>query len=121
MALRIEDRPEEADEQPRIADVASYVRRVAGRELTAAMVGAKDVTTVDRWAEGHAAPDRGSARRLRDAYAVTRTLLRAEPSETARAWLMGMNPALDDRAPAAVLAEDPAAVLRAARFLVANG
>jgi hypothetical protein len=32
-----------------------------------------------------------------------------------------MNPLLDDRAPAAVLEDDPAAVIRAARFFAANG
>jgi hypothetical protein len=38
-----------------------------------------------------------------------------------QAWLLGMNPLLDDRAPAVVLSEDPAAVMRAARYFVANG
>lgn len=58
---------------------------------------------------------------LRDAYEVTRTLRAVESSEVVRAWLLGMNPMLDDRAPATVLREDPAAVLRAARFFAANG
>jgi hypothetical protein len=65
--------------------------------------------------------DTRTEQRLRDAYGVAQPLLEVEDPDTVRAWLLGMNPLLDDRAPAAVLAEDPDAVLRAARFFVANG
>ena len=41
--------------------------------------------------------------------------------ETVRAWFVGMNPDLDDRAPALVLGEDPVGVLQAARAFLAHG
>ena len=37
------------------------------------------------------------------------------------AWFIGMNPDLDDRAPALMLAEEPQEVLLAARNFLANG
>ena len=52
---------------------------------------------------------------------MAQTLFAVESTEVVLAWLLGMNPQLDDRAPASVLAEDPAGVMRAARFFVANG
>jgi hypothetical protein len=42
-------------------------------------------------------------------------------SETVRAWFVGMNPDLDDQAPALLLGDDPHAVLLAARSFLANG
>jgi hypothetical protein len=98
-----------------------FLRSSLGAPLTAALTGASGVTGVSAWIAGRATVDSRSEQRLRDAYGVATTLLDAESPETVQAWLLGMNPLLDDRAPAAVLPEDPAAVMRAARFYVANG
>jgi hypothetical protein len=38
-----------------------------------------------------------------------------------RAWFMGMNPELDDQAPARVLRREPERVLQAARQFLAGG
>jgi hypothetical protein len=62
-----------------------------------------------------------SEQRLRQAYQGTQFLLEAEAPDTVRAWFMGMDPYLDDQAPALVLRDDPAAVLRAARAFRAGG
>ena len=97
------------------------LRSSIGVPLTAALMGAGSTAAVNAWIAGRAPMDHRAEQRLRDAYRVTQTLLAIETPEIVRAWLLGMNPALDDRAPAAVLAEDPAAVIRAARFFVANG
>ena len=88
---------------------------------TAARTGGGSVACVSDWIDGQAPLDGGVEQRLRNAYDVTQTLLEVESTEIVQAWLLGMNPQLDDRAPASVLAEDPAAVMRAARFFVANG
>lgn len=92
-----------------------------GAPLTAALTGAGSVSRVNAWIEGRATVDGETERRLRSAFEVAETLLAVESIEVVRSWLLGMNPQLDDRAPAAVLAEDPAGVIRAARFFVANG
>jgi hypothetical protein len=59
--------------------------------------------------------------RLRSALAIADLLLEEEGQETVRAWFVGKNPVLGDRAPAIVLADDPEKVRRAARDLVAHG
>ena len=97
------------------------LRLSLGAPLTAALIGAGSVAGVRDLIAGRATIDSRTERRLRDAYGVTQTLLEVELPETVRAWLLGMNPLLDDRAPAAVLSEDPAAVIQAARYFVANG
>jgi len=61
--------------------------------------------------------------RLRDAFQIARLLTLADSAETARAWFIGMNPQLADRAPFAVLGEEPEAaprVLAAAKAFVAG-
>ena len=92
-----------------------------GAPLTAAITGADGVAGVGAWIAGRAAIDHGTEQRLRAAHDLTQQLLEVESPETVRAWLLGMNPLLEDRAPAAVLAENPAAVIRAARYFAANG
>jgi hypothetical protein len=97
------------------------LRSSLGAPLTAALTGVSSVADVSDWIAGRAGVDSRTERRLRDAFQVTQVLLEVESPETVRAWLLGMNPLLDDRAPAAVLPEDPAAVIRAARLFAANG
>ena len=97
------------------------LRSSLGAPLTAALTGAGSVARVNAWIDGRVPVDSQVEQRLRSAYDVTQTLLAVESTEVVRAWLLGMNPQLDDRAPASVLAEDPAGVMRAARFFVANG
>lgn len=91
------------------AMMRKYLRENLGGALASALTRADGTDTIP----AHQA--------LRDAYEITRTLRAVESPEVVQAWLLGMNPMLDDRAPAVVLREDPAAVLRAARFFAANG
>ena len=97
------------------------LRSSLGAPLTAARVGAGGVSGVGDLLAGRTTIDAKTEQRLRNAYGVTQTLLEVDEADTVRAWLLGMNPLLDDRAPAAVLAENPDAVIRAARSFVANG
>lgn len=64
---------------------------------------------------------RESEDRLRNALTIADLLLEEESQETVRAWFVGKNPILGDRAPAIVLADDPVMVRRAARDLMAHG
>jgi hypothetical protein len=72
-------------------------------------------------------PDRGYSyhrmieQRLRHAFQIVQLLLERESAETVRAWLVGMNPELEDRAPVLLLAEEPTRVLQAARAFLAHG
>ena len=94
---------------------------VLGERLVALIAGVKDAKTVRKWARGELSPHPEAERRLRDAFHVTQLLLQQECADTIRAWFIGMNPDLDDQAPALLLAENPQAVLGAARNFLAYG
>jgi hypothetical protein len=60
---------------------------------------------------------------LTAAFQVAKLIELATSAEVARAWFLGMNPALNDELPAQVIAEDPTdggrRVMRAARTFLA--
>lgn len=97
------------------AAVAEYLQGVLGQRLTAVIAGVSDAKAVGQWAKGGQTPHSEAERRLRDAYQVTQLLMQREAADTVRAWFRGMNPHLDDEAPALALATEPARVLQAAR------
>lgn len=104
-----------------VAEVAAYLQEVLGSKLTAYIAGAEDSKSVSRWVRG-TAPREDSERRLRTAYQVFHLLLSEESDHTVRAWFIGMNPQLDDEAPATALAQDRAQdVLAAARAFITGG
>jgi len=94
---------------------------VLGQRLVAVIAGVNDAKAVGKWARGERSPHPEAERRLRDAFHVAQLLLQNESAETVRAWFLGMNPDLDDQAPALALAEHPNEVLQAARAFLANG
>jgi hypothetical protein len=104
-----------------IAAIARYVEDVLGQRLTAVVAGTSDAKAVSKWASGKRSPHPDADRNLRHAFHVVQLLMEYESAETVRAWFLGMNPDLDDAAPALVLADDPARVLQAARSFLANG
>ena len=94
---------------------------VLGQRLVALIAGVSDAKAVGKWARGERSPHPDAERRLRHAFQIVQLLLQYESAETVRAWFLGMNPELADRAPALVLAEDPISVLQAARVFLAHG
>lgn len=104
-----------------LPEVARELENVLGQRLTAVIAGVSDAKAVGKWARGDRAPRPDAEQHLRDAYYVMRVLLQVESPATIRAWFVGMNPELDDRAPALVLGEDAARVLQAARTFLAHG
>jgi hypothetical protein len=76
-------------------------------------------TTPISGAGPHPSPD--IERRLRDAFGVAQILLQVESLQAVRGWFLGMNPELDDRSPALVIADEPGLVADAARIFVATG
>lgn len=107
--------------QLRISDIAQRLQQVLGQRLAAVLAGVRDAKAVGRWAREEREPHPANEIRLRTAYRVTALLLSANAPETIRAWFSGLNPVLDDRSPAQVLAEKPEEVLVAAREFLANG
>jgi hypothetical protein len=99
---------EEATRLP-IDAVAAYLQEQLGQKLTAYVAGVTDAKMVGRWAAGKAAPRDEREMRLRDAFKATKMLVAAFGAQTAKAWWVGSNTRLDDRAPAAIVrgATDP--------------
>ena len=91
-----------------IDSIAGYLQEVLGQRITAYAIGVKDPRTIGRWARGDGAqrPREASALRLRGLFEITQLLLGRESTDTVRAWLMGANPLLDDRAPLELLHKD---------------
>jgi hypothetical protein len=101
--------------------MATYLQEMLGQKLTAVVVDIKDPKEVGRWARGVHAPRPETERHLRSAFQIAMLLAQVESPETVRAWFMGMNPQLDDRAPALMVVKEPASVMQAARAFLAGG
>ena len=104
-----------------IAPVVETLQDVLGQRLTAVIADVSDAKAVGKWSRGGRSPQPESEQRLRNAFHVVQLLLQRESPATVRAWFMGMNPELEDRAPALMIGEDPTRVLQAARTFLANG
>jgi hypothetical protein len=92
-----------------VAEIATYLQLQLGQKLTAYLAGVTDPKMVGRWAAGKARPRDEREMRLRDAFKATKMLVEAFGAATAKAWWVGSNTRLDDRAPAAIVrhAADP--------------
>jgi hypothetical protein len=60
---------------------------------------------VNQWAAGDRTPSAGVDQRLRLALQLTLMISEADGPRVAQSWFMGMNPVLDDDAPARLLRE----------------
>lgn len=101
--------------------IVRYLQDLLGQRLTAVIAGVSDAKAVGRWARGTQTPHPDTEKRLRLAYQIAQMLMTSESSDTVRAWFIGMNPELDDEAPALMLGTEPLRVLQSARFFLANG
>jgi len=101
--------------------IVSSLQDTLGQRLVAVIASVSDAKAVGKWARGERSPHPETEKRLRNAYQIVQLLLERESAETVRAWFVGMNPDLDDRAPALVLGEDPVGVLQSARAFLAHG
>jgi hypothetical protein len=87
--------------------VVTSLRKTLGSRLVAYLGGATSTRTAAAWAEGSTAPDPDTATRLRIAYEAALILaLRWDPT-TIGTWFEGMNPELDDEAPARLIRAAP--------------
>lgn len=93
-------RPEHRHIDQSLADIASVLQEHLGQKLTAHMAGLADPKAIGKIARGARSPREEAEKRLRAAYRVLTILLDDESAHTVRAWFIGMNPQLDDDAPA---------------------
>lgn len=96
------------------------VRSLLGARLTAYIGGAASTATVADWATEGRGPNPEIVARLRVADAAARLLLDRDEPAVVQAWFNGMNPGLNDTAPARLLRDGDLAtagpeVLTAAR------
>jgi hypothetical protein len=104
-----------------VPEMAAHLQEIFGRRLTAAIFGIADPKAVGRYAHGEQSPQPEIEQHLRAAYQVTVLLGQVETPQAIRAWFLGMNPQLDDMAPARVLRSEPERVMQAARLFLAGG
>ena len=104
-----------------LPEISQRLQELYGQKLTAVMCGIRDEKAVGKWARGERRPHPATEQRLRDAFWITELLMQREAPQTVRAWFMGINPNLDDRAPALALAEGRVTeVLQAAQAFLAG-
>jgi hypothetical protein len=106
--------------EPSVAEVVRTLVAVLGDGLVAIMAGITSGRVVHQWASGEQAPPPEIEERLRWALRIVELLREREGDGTIRAWWVGMNPELGDRAPALVLHERPEYVLDAAYCFLAQ-
>lgn len=103
-----------------IADIARVLQDTLGTKLTAYIAGVTDARMVTKWVNG-TQPAEDRARLLRDTHQIFQIILQAEDEYVARAWFIGMNPNLDDEAPADALREGRVKDVVAAARAYADG
>ena len=105
-------------------EVVTALRALVGPRLVAYLGSVRETRAVHQWADGARAPGEAVQLRLRVALQVASMLAEAEGPRIAQAWLQGLNPQLEDRAPARLLREGdlqevgPAVIGAARAFLV---
>ncbi|WP_426624454.1 hypothetical protein ACPPVW_18175 [Leifsonia sp. McL0607] len=101
--------------------IVARLQEVLGRDVVAVITG-KTPRQVSRWISGEAKPPLDEQRLLRDTFQVVELLAEVDPDEVVRAWFIGMNPQLEDAAPAEAIAEGRVRdVMAAARAFVNAG
>jgi hypothetical protein len=101
------EKPASSEAEEALSEVLIYLQEHLGPEMTAYLSGAESPSVVQQWSKGTAQPQATHEVRLRPAYRAARYVVDAYGDETARQWFFGMNPSLDDTAPAYVLRHGP--------------
>ena len=109
-----------------VAQVVTALRELLGAKLVAYIGSVRETRAVRQWGEGTRTPNDAVVQRLRLAYQVAALLGERDEPAVVQAWFQGLNPQLDDQAPARLLREGDLdvtgpQVLAAARAFVAAG
>jgi hypothetical protein len=116
----------EASVRSDVTELVSELRELLGAKLVAYLGSVSETRAVRQWADGDRKPPAEVVRRLRLAYQVAGLLAERDQPRVIQAWFQGMNPQLDDWAPARVIREGSpdevgTLVLAAARAFAAVG
>jgi len=91
-----------------VADLVDGLRDVLGAKLVAYLAGVQETRAVRQWAEGIRRMPFDTEARLRLAYHVAGIVAESNAPRVVQTWFQGMNPQLEDRAPARLIREtDP--------------
>jgi hypothetical protein len=106
-------------------EVVKGLTSIISRKLTAYIASVTDARALERWIN-HSTPHGDVEARLRHAYRVALMLSEHDSNAVVQAWLLGLNPELQDEVPLQLLREgtlegDGKRVLVAARAFVAGG
>ena len=88
-----------------IAELVGQLRELLGAQLVAYLGSVSETRAVRQWAEGTRKPPAEAIRRLRLAYQVAGLLAERDHPRVVQAWFQGMNPQLEDIAPARLIRE----------------
>lgn len=107
------------------ANVTSALEELLGARLVAYIAGVSEARAVRQWGRGEREPRSDVGEKLRIALRAAQMIADIDGAGVAQAWFQGMNPQLDDRAPARVLREHDVSevgseVLGAARAFAAG-
>ncbi|MER7540078.1 XRE family transcriptional regulator [Streptomyces sp. NPDC097704] len=101
-----EARAHQASTEVSIAEIAQFLQDTFSQRTVAFIAGIRDAKQVGRWCREVNAPRVDSEVRLRTAFQIFRYIEECENRHIARAWMLGMNPQLEDDSPLQALAED---------------
>jgi len=101
--LRPDDHARRDVVAPSFQELVVGLREILGVRLVAYIGGVKDAKRVTQWADGATAPVGIEQQRLQGAFQVATLLADRYDPITIQSWFKGMNPLLDDEAPAMVL------------------
>lgn len=106
-----------------VSEIAQTLQGLLSRRLTAYIVGVKDGKTISRWATGETTDIREDSEiKLRTAYELVKLITNFDSEQVARAWMIGLNPQLDDSSPAEMIHEGRLKEVRAAaRAFIVGG
>ena len=116
----------EASVRSDVTELVGALRELLGAKLVAYLGSVSETRAVRQWADGQRKPPAEVVRRLRLAYQVAGLLAERDQPRVIQAWFQGMNPQLDDWAPARMIREGSpdevgTRVLAAARAFTAAG
>ncbi|MFF9819060.1 XRE family transcriptional regulator [Streptomyces sp. NPDC014006] len=89
-----------------LTEIARFLQEQFSQRTVAHVAGIEDPKQVGRWCRGQNTPRFDSEFRLRTAYQVFRYIEECENRHVARAWMIGMNPQLEDASPLQAIAND---------------
>ena len=96
----------EASVRSDVTELVAELRELLGAKLVAYIGSVSETRAVRQWADGERKPPAEVVRRLRLAYQAAGLLAERDEARVIQAWFQGMNPQLEDWAPARLIREN---------------